>query len=301
MPITQAILADAVESSRRGAAFGWMQALHTLSKVLVSYSVLSLGERWAQCYYFVFFLTLLMIVLLWRYLPEDYGKSLAVPGIASSKDHGKSPRLSLSFWSNSLSVVKRIIKIPTFVILVLQGVAGGTPWNAMGFLNVYYSALGFKTEEVARISALTTVGALFGSLFGGYLGDFAARQSRFHGRILTAQASVLLGIPAWYALLTPFDSSTGVVGGGDAVTNSAGHGGEFMVNFVGGSSAYSYAIASGFLFYFAGSWCGTGANRPICADLVVEPGDRAQIVAMWVMIEGVVGSLFGAPLIGFIR
>ena len=45
-----------------------------------------------------------------------------------------------------------------------------------------------------------------------------------------------------------------------------------QVGFVGGSSAYSYAIASGFCFYFVGTWCATAANRPICADLVVEPG-----------------------------
>ena len=151
MPITQAILADAVESSRRGAAFGWMQALHTCAKIVVSYWVLSLGEQWALCYYVVFMLTLLMIALLWRYLPEEYGKNLAAPGAAGGKNIAKSPKLRLAFWSDALGAVRRIAKIPTFLILVLQGVAGGTPWNAMGFLNIYYSALGFAAEEVARI------------------------------------------------------------------------------------------------------------------------------------------------------
>ena len=46
-------------------------------------------------------------------------------------------------------------RLVLYVALVLaselpchQGVAGGTPWNAMGFLNVYWAALGFGNEEV---------------------------------------------------------------------------------------------------------------------------------------------------------
>mmetsp|Transcript_16564 Transcript_16564/g.24342 ORF Transcript_16564/g.24342 Transcript_16564/m.24342 type:complete len:498 (+) Transcript_16564:209-1702(+) len=281
MPITQAILADAVESSKRGAAFGWLQALHTLAKVLVSYSVLSLGDKWAHCYYVVFVLTLLMIILLRTFLPPDFGKHLAAnAGNSALKNDPKSTRLSLSFWSDAARVVHKIIRIPTFGILVLQGVAGGTPWNAMGFLNVYWAALGFTNQQVARISALTNTGALFGTLFGGYLGDFAARRSRYHGRIFTAQASVLLGMPAWYMLLSAYSPTPATA------TPAEG--------------AYTYAIASGFLFFFVGTWTATGANRPICADLVQEPGERAQVVAIWVMIEGAVGSMFGAPLIGFI-
>ena len=118
MPITQAILADAVESSKRGAAFGWLQALHTLAKVLVSYAVLSLGDQWARCYYFIFVLTLFMIALLQLYLPPDFGKHLAAPLGGASVS--KLPKLSLSFWHNAWTVVRRIFRLPTFVILVLQ-------------------------------------------------------------------------------------------------------------------------------------------------------------------------------------
>lgn len=243
MPITQAILADSVESAKRGAAFGWLQALHTLAKVFVTYAVLSLGDQWAQCYYWISFLTLIMIAFLRIYLPADFAKSseqlaaqemercsrdladairaenlalanalkakrdhasatLNAKEAAKSKDGSKPPKFNLSFWSNAARVVNKIVRIPTFLILVLQGVAGGTPWNAMGFLNVYYAALGFDTEQVARISALTSAGGIFGTLFGGYMGDIAARKSRFHGRILTAQSSVLLGIPAWCLIYT---------------------------------------------------------------------------------------------------
>ena len=275
MPITQAILADAVESGRRGAAFGWMQSLHTIARVIVSYAVISLGDAWAYAYYFIFILTLVMIVLLQKLLPADVGKNLG------NKDAPKPARLSFSFWGNALRVVRKIMRIPTFVILVLQGVAGGTPWQAMGFLNIYYAALGFGNEQVARITALTNTGAIFGQVFGGYLGDFAARKSRLHGRVLMAQLSVMLGIPAWYIMLSATSPSTSI---GDGAVDSA----------------YSFAIGSGFVFYFVSTWVSTGANRPICADVVQEPGERAQIVALWVMIEGVVGSFFGAPLIGFI-
>eukprot|EP00802_Teleaulax_amphioxeia_P010393 Tamp_10421.p1 GENE.Tamp_10421~~Tamp_10421.p1 ORF type:complete len:495 (-),score=72.73 Tamp_10421:555-2039(-) len=269
MPITQAILADAVDTGRRGAAFGWLQALHTLAKVLVTYHVLSLGDNWAYAYYMICALTFVIIVQIRRHLPPDYGKHLATAAGTS-----KTIKFGFSFWTDALRVVRKIARIPSFSILVLQGVAGGTPWNAMGFLNVYWTALGFSTEEVARISALTNAGALFGTLFGGYLGDFLAHYSRYHGRIATAQVSVLLGIPAWYLMLSASSSAS--------------------------SGSFAFVVSSGFFFFFVGTWTPTGANRPICADLVQEPGERAQIVAMWVMIEGVVGALFGAPLVGLI-
>jgi MFS family permease len=143
MPISQAILADAVESRKRGAAFGWMQALHTLARSLVSYSVLSLGDGWAYCYYLVFVLTLLVIALLHRFLPADVGKQFR-QATSSKGELGN----EMSFWSDAFRVIRKIVRIPTFVVLVLQGVAGGTPWQAMGFLNVFWASLGFETEQV---------------------------------------------------------------------------------------------------------------------------------------------------------
>lgn len=165
MPISQAILADVVQEQNRGTAFGLLGSLHTLAKILVSYYVISMDRRWSECYYLVSIITLFLLVLIYVKLPASYGKT----AIAESQSVGH-------FLADSWSTMKRIFTIPSFAILVAQGVAGGTPWQAMSFLNLYWVNRGFTAEQAARVSALTQCGAMVGCLLGGWLGDVFARR-----------------------------------------------------------------------------------------------------------------------------
>ena len=164
----------------------------------------------------------------------------------------------------------RILSIPSFCVLVLQGVTGGTPWMAMSFLNMYWLTLGFPASTAASIIALTKTGGILGAYFGGWFGDFAARRSPV-GRVMVAQLSVALGMPLWHSLLNPA--------------------------IVDGSSMFPPVIL-GFLFFLCGTWTMAGANRPICAELVTNSADRAQIVGLWITIEGALGAVVGPTVVG---
>ncbi|CAD7963599.1 unnamed protein product [Amoebophrya sp. A120] len=266
MPVSQAVLADIVDEDQRGQAFGWVGALHSVAKVIVTYYVLAMGENWAQCFYLVGFATFLLIILLYTQLPDSYGKQTQMVDSVTGEP--------ISFGEQAIRAAKRILQIPSFMVLVAQGVVGGTPWQAMSFLNMYWLTLGFSNTEAATIAAVINSGGILGCLLGGTMGDFFARNvSSDRGRVMVAQLSVLLGIPCWCAML----SST----------------------LVDGSSVFM-ACLCGFSFYLLATWCSFAANRPICTELVSSSADRAQIVGLWVLIEGTFGALFGAPVVGFV-
>ena len=55
-----------------------------------------------------------------------------------------------------------------------------------------------------------------------------------------------------------------------------------------------------FCFTLIATWASASANRPICAELVKTPAERAQIISMWMVLEQSSSAIFGAPLVGFL-
>lgn len=96
-----------------------------------------------------------------------------------------------------------ILSIPTYRVLVLQGLVGGLPWQAISFVNMYWLTVGFSDSQAAWITSIGHSGAIVGVLCGGFLADALALRWGPRGRVCVAQASVLLGIPFWYWMLTP--------------------------------------------------------------------------------------------------
>ncbi|CAD7944600.1 unnamed protein product [Amoebophrya sp. A25] len=259
MPVSQAVLADVIPEERRGAAFGTVGSLHTIAKVVVTYFVISAGDNWRWGFYIIGSVSFLLIYLIQTQLPEDYGKSEA-----SREGYGMM----------AIRIMRKIVKIPSFCVLVLQGVAGGTPWQTFSFLNMYWLTLGFSNEEAATIASVSCSGAIFGAFLGGRLGDFSARLiPDGRGRIFIAQLSVAGGVPFFILMLT-----SSVVDG----------------------SSVMQACTFGFLFYVIATWCPFAANQPICAELVTSSAERAQILALWVLIEGTAGAVFGSPIVGLL-
>eukprot|EP00396_MALV-II-16_sp_LP-1_P000124 gene124-117_t len=192
---------------------------------------------------------------------------------------------SLQHWvADNLLIMRKIVQIPSFLVLIVQGIVGSIPWQAMAFLNMYWAALGFSDEHCARISAITHLGGVIGALFGGWFGDcMARRHSRNYGRILVAQISILFGIPLWNILLNM-----------QLVRANTDH-----VDLDSGVGMYS-AITVGFMFYAVATWVPNSSNRPICAELVSSPAERAQIVSSWVLVEGALSSMVGPPIVGML-
>jgi hypothetical protein len=89
----------------------------------------------------------------------------------------------------------QVAKIPTFQVIIFQGILGSTPWNALVFLTVYLQLIGFSNFQASLGLSFFQAGAALGGAVGGAVGDWAAKKSPDHGRIWVCQFSVFMGIP----------------------------------------------------------------------------------------------------------
>jgi MFS family permease len=71
----------------------------------------------------------------------------------------------------------------------------------MGFMAMYLHYCGHSDASAAMIVSAMLLGRALGGVLGGFLGDMLASRSPNHGRPLTAEASVFLGIPFTVALV----------------------------------------------------------------------------------------------------
>lgn len=92
-------------------------------------------------------------------------------------------------------------QIPTFRVIIFQGILGSTPWNALVFLTVYLQLIGFSDVSASVVNSCFLAGAALGGFLGGFVGDWAAGVNSNHGRIFACQFSVAMGIPFTIVLL----------------------------------------------------------------------------------------------------
>lgn len=253
MPLAQSLLAEATPEKERGGAFGLFSSIERASGMTVGFFVVASGPRWRECYYLVAAATLILLGLVHLCLPSRFGQS----------------ELPASKRRSFASSLRTILSLPTFAVMVAQGVLGATPWRAMAFLNLLWLGAGFTRDQAATIGACTQIGGILGAVVGGKFGDMASVKMPASGRIMVAQLSTLACIPLWVAWLR-VDTSVAL------------------------------SIGVGFCFYFLAVWASVAACRPICAELVADPVDRANIVAMWVFLEGAASAVFGGPIVGYL-
>lgn len=150
-------------------------------------------------------------------------------------------------------IVVRIAKIPAFLCLVGQGVFGGIPWDMMSFVLLLLEWRGFSKDQIVLIQISQGISGTLGVPVGGFFGDYFAPYPR--GRIYVALSSVAMGIVSFGAFLY--------------------------------AESYCWSLFFGNLFHFVACWTPAAANRPICAELAQSASERAQIVAMWILLEKV--------------
>jgi len=179
---------------------------------------------------------------------------------------------AVSWLAEQRHVVRMIFAKPSFVILVMQGVTGGIPWNSFAFLTLYFQMSGYSDWEASRIALAGGLGGVLGGYLGGYLGDCFGRLLPDSGRVATAQASVFLGM-AFFA---------------------------HLMHIPYGPGSFLQVSATYFAFSATACWTPAAACRPICGAIFQDSRERAQVLALWIALEGTVASLLGAPLAGAI-
>ncbi|KAI3889476.1 hypothetical protein MKX03_009337 [Papaver bracteatum] len=105
---------------------------------------------------------------------------------------------------------KSVMKIPTFQIVVAQGVTGSFGGAALAFIPMWLEFIGFSHKETTFLMSMYPVACSIGGLFGRKMGDILSVRFPNSGWIILSQVSAVSFIPlAWVLLLgLPYDPST---------------------------------------------------------------------------------------------
>ncbi|KAL6558849.1 hypothetical protein OROMI_019199 [Orobanche minor] len=266
-PAIQSLVADSTNDTNRGTAFGWLQLTGNLGSIiggLISLLIASTSfmgiPGWRVAFHLVGLLSVVIGILV-RLFAND-------PRFVNQDRPPKSFHVEVK---DLIKEAKAVIKVPTFQILVAQGVSGSFPWSSMSFAPMWLELIGFSHKTTAVIVTLFNVAGSLGGLFGGKMGDILARRLPNAGRIILSQISSGSAIPLAAILILglPDDPST-----------AAMHG---FVSFVMG---------------FFISWNGPATNNPIFAEIVPERS-RTSIYALDRSFESILSS-FAPPVVGLL-
>ncbi|XP_007047019.2 PREDICTED: uncharacterized protein LOC18610988 [Theobroma cacao] len=282
IPALQSFIADSYTDGVRGAGFGLLSFVGTLGGIGggVVATIMAGQQFWGmpgwRCAFILMATLSSLIGFLVFLFVIDPRKTVGVNhDAANSFDRDelieKGNAGASSVWFESWMATRAVIKVPTFQIIVLQGIVGSLPWTAMVFFTMWFELIGFDHNSTAALLSLFAIGCAMGSFLGGLIADKISQIYPHSGRIMCAQFSAFMGIPFSWFLLKVIPQSV--------------------------SSYYTFAVTL-FLMGLTISWNATAANGPMFAE-VVPAKHRTMIYAFDRAFEGSFSS-FAAPLVGIL-
>jgi MFS family permease len=161
-----------------------------------------------------------------------------------------------------LKTLGKLLTMPTFAALVLQGCFGAIPWNAGTFKTAFFQMTGIDDAQSGILASVGGFAGASGSLIGGVVADQFARCNQIHGRILTAEISVFCGIPISYFTYMVFPDK---------------------------ALEFWYYLILQVLLGLTATWAATGVNPPILCSISSEE-DRSLVLAWCASLEGAVAA-----------
>ncbi|XP_062098991.1 uncharacterized protein LOC133804893 [Humulus lupulus] len=274
IPAIQSLVADSTDDSNRGVAFGWLQLTGNLGAIIgglcavLTASTSFMGiPGWRIAFHLVALISVIVGILVRLYANDP--RFSETDGRA--KNQYRSEKSFVSEMKELIKQTKSVIRIPSFQIIVAQGVSGSFPWSAMSFTTMWLELIGFSHKKTAFLWTIFIVACSLGALFGGKMGDVLAKRFPNSGRIVLSQISSGSAIPlaAILLLALPDDPST--------------------------------AFIHGLILFLMGcliSWNGPATNNPIFAEIVAEKS-RTSIYALDRSFEMVLAS-FAPPVVGLL-
>merc|ERR1719215_1723143 len=206
-------------------------------------------QGWRVAFVLVGSLSLIVCALLF-FLFKD-------PKTTKERQH----RGARAVWDELKSLLQ-FFTIPTFTIMILQGIFGTIPWGVLGMQTLYFQMSGLTDGEATVLQTEGLVVGIFGNTIGGYVADALARRYGYHGRPLNAQFTVAIGLPLIAAMFYWIKPGEG--------------------------SVYVYFVLL-LLWALLGCWAQSGTNFPILCEIV--PADkRCRILAWECCLENTIAS-----------
>ena len=266
VPVSQSLVSENVPETGRGKAFSILAMCAGLAG---SASAFLYGMfTWQFAYRIMGRITLMLAIWIFIIFPAD----------AREKPQRGSFVRELG---SEMEQLKKILSIPSFWALLLGGLVGCIPWNALSFTMMYLQSLGFSATHAASLLTVMSVGKIAGSLLGGLLGDRLASWWPLHGRAFVGQMSILLGAIPLCWVLRPHSYQTDQKDQADESPDSL----------------IQIAVAL-FLFSLLAVWCQPGVFRPLWSELVPAES-RGKIIGWWRCMAGSCGAILGGPMVGY--
>jgi len=265
-PIANGIVADTTVETNRGKVYGAMNIAMNVGTMLGTLIGTNLARQtvfglqgWRVAFMIVGGLSVLVGFVAAAFMIEP-------PKAFAKKQEGGNA------FRNELREVWKYFRMPSFCVLILQGCFGTVPWNALGYKTLFFQLGGIKDWQASIIDVASQIAGSMGGMIGGCVGDSLSRLSRHHGRPITAQISVLAGIPvAWFIFMTQPPES----------------------------SAFTYYLMLMIVLGLTATWCGVGVNLPILSE-IVKDDRRATIMAWEGTLESSCSQIFGNSMVGLL-
>mmetsp|Transcript_78735 Transcript_78735/g.197832 ORF Transcript_78735/g.197832 Transcript_78735/m.197832 type:complete len:614 (-) Transcript_78735:391-2232(-) len=274
-PIANGIIADVTSESNRGKVFAGVQLAMNVGTMMGTLVGTNLARRtvfglhgWRVAFMIIGGASIFVGILARLFLDEVPRAAKGQQGEESSKGGAKRSRWeALKTEFRELSVY---LRMPSFAVLVIQGCFGTVPWNALGYKTLFFQLSGITDFQASLIDVFSQVAGSMGGILGGVIGDSLSRCSPNHGRPLTAQISVMAGIPvAWFLFMAHPPAS----------------------------GAFAYYLLLMVTLGLTATWCGVGVNLPILSQIVREDR-RATIFAWEGTLEHTTSIIFGNTMVG---
>ncbi|OAY63806.1 uncharacterized protein LOC109712244 [Ananas comosus] len=272
-PAIQSLVADSTNDSTRGSAFGWLQLTGNLGSIIGGILTLLLASTsfmgiagWRIAFHLVAIISVVVGILVRLFAADPH-----FPDGVTTNTELAARKSALKEVKDLIIEAKAVMKIPSFRIIVAQGVTGTFPWSALSFAPMWLELMGFSHEGTGFLMSMFAVASSIGGLVGGKMGDSLAKRYPNSGRIILSQISSASAIPlgAILMLALPDDPSTAF--------------GHAFVMFIMGLSI---------------SWNAPATNNPIFAEIVPEKS-RTSIYALDRSFESVLAS-FAPPVVGLL-
>uniref|UniRef100_A0A0E0M0J4 Major facilitator superfamily (MFS) profile domain-containing protein n=1 Tax=Oryza punctata TaxID=4537 RepID=A0A0E0M0J4_ORYPU len=268
IPAIYAFVADSVDGTSRGVAFGWLMVAGKVGTV----GGTSLGLLMAPTSFLgipgwrLAFLLLAAAGAAVGVSIRSFAAGNDAAAAASTTTATKPVRQELQEFARE---AKAVLRVPSFQVMVAQGLTGSFPWSALSFTAMWLELVGFSHGETAALMALFKVATSLGALLGGKMGDALARRFKNSGRIVLAQISSGSAVPLAAVLLLALPSDPPA---------TAKHG------------------AALFTLGLMASWNPSSTNGPILAE-IVPPRSRTSVYALDRTCEAVLAS-FAPTVVG---
>ena len=200
MPATFSIMSDTFPPKQRGRALGILESIGVLGIVIgtLGLGLLASPTLWLLGFIALGLFNVISGFVIWFLVDEP------VRGASEPELTGKITAEDAARYKVKFSDIKKILKIPTIWVAILQGLAGSMPWVVMGlYIITWFVNVRGLTESLATVAfAGIVVGTALSNIIGGFLGDWADSKSPKYGRTIIGQISIVTGIPLTYILFT---------------------------------------------------------------------------------------------------